>query len=140
MIETLSELIKQNRTLVVLAAILLSLVYVPSARAGAKLVLRALARLLLLLALIALISDGTRTIANDSGLVVTSTLQYASELTPNLLENIKRTLSLKIHPLMWDGFMVPLLRLPAWLFLAALAMLMLLVGRKRRETNIFVNV
>jgi uncharacterized membrane protein len=139
MIESLTQLIKDNRALAVFAVILLLLVFLPSARAATKVALRIFARILLLLALIALVSDGTRTIANDSGIVVTSALQYWTEIAPTMIENLKRTLSLKIHPLFWDGLVAPLLSLPAWLVLSGVALLILLFARKRRETNIFAN-
>jgi hypothetical protein len=139
MIESLTLLISENRALAVVAVILLLLVFVPAARVASKLVLRILARILLLVALIALVSDGTRTIANGEGIVVTSALAYWTEVAPTMLENLKRTLSLKIHPLFWDGVLVPLLSLPAWLVLGGLAAIFLYVGRKRRETKIFVN-
>ncbi|MBN9261662.1 MAG: hypothetical protein J0J14_12435 [Hyphomicrobium sp.] len=139
MTESLTQLIKENRILAVVAVILLLLVFVPPVRAATKVALRILARILLLLALIALVSDGTRTIANDSGVVITSALQYWNEAAPTMLENLKRTLSLKIHPLFWDGLLVPLLSLPAWLVLSGTALLILYLARKRRETNIFAN-
>ncbi|MFN3746044.1 MAG: hypothetical protein ACK4TL_15190 [Hyphomicrobiaceae bacterium] len=139
MIESLTLLISENRALAVVAVVLLLLVFVPAARVAGKLVLRILARILLLVALIALVSDGTRTIANGEGLVVTSALAYWAEVAPTMLENLKRTLSVKIHPLFWDGMVVPLLSLPAWLVLGGLATIFLYIGRKRRETKIFVN-
>jgi hypothetical protein len=139
MIETLTELISDNRALAVVGVILLLLVFVPTARTVTQVSLRIFARLLLLIALIALVSDGTRTIANDSGIVITSALQYWTELAPVMLENLRRTLSLKIHPLFWDGLLVPLLSLPAWLFLAGSALIILFLARKRHKTNIFVN-
>jgi hypothetical protein len=123
----------------VIGVLLLLLVFVPSVRAVTQVGLRIFARILLLIALIALVSDGTRTIANDSGIVVTSALKYWTEVAPTMLENLKRTLSLKIHPLFWDGLLVPLLSLPAWIVLAGSAMLILFFARKRRKTNIYVN-
>jgi hypothetical protein len=139
MIETLTELIKENRTLAVAAVLLLVLVFVPSARAVMRVMLRIFARILLLVALIALVSDGTRTLANDSGIVVTSALAYWTELAPTMLETVKRTLSLKIHPLFWDAVLVPLLSLPAWLVLGGSAAIILYFARNRRETDIFAN-
>jgi len=139
MIESLTQLIKDNRTLAVVAVLLLLLVFVPSVRAGAKVGLRILARILLLLALVALVSDGTRSIANDSGIVVTSALQYWTEIAPTMLDNLKRTLSLKLHPVVWDGMLAPLLRLPAWLVLGVLALVLHYLARKRSETNIYAN-
>lgn len=139
MIETLTQLISENRALAVIGVLLLLLVFVPSVRAVTQVGLRIFARILLLIALIALVSDGTRTIANDSGIVITSALQYWAEVAPTMLENLKRTLSLKIHPLFWDGLLVPLLSLPAWIVLAGSALLILFFARKRRKTNIYVN-
>jgi len=139
MIETITQLIGDNRTLTVVGVVLLLLVFVPSARAVTQVSLRILARLLLLVALIALVSDGTRTIANDSGIVITSALQYWSELAPVMLENVKRTLSLKLHPMLWDGMIAPLLSLPAWIVLSISALLLLYFARKRHKTNIYVN-
>jgi hypothetical protein len=139
MIETLTELIKQNRTLAVAAVLLLVLVFMPSARAATRVMLRIFARILLLVALIALVSDGTRTLANDRGIVVTSALAYWTELAPTMLETVKRTLSLKIHPLFWDAVLVPLLSLPAWLVLGGSAAIILYFARNRRETDIFAN-
>jgi len=139
MIESFTQLVSENRTLAVAAVVLLLLVFVPAVRAASKVILRVFARILLLVALIALVSDGTRTIASGNGIVVTSALAYWAELAPTMLETVKRTLSLKIHPYFWDGVMVPLLSLPAWLVLAGSAMLILYFARKRRETNIFVN-
>jgi hypothetical protein len=139
MIETITQLISENRVLTAVGIALLLLVFVPGARGVAQVSLRIFARLLLLIALIALVSDGTRTIANDSGLVITSALQYWSELAPAMLENVKRTLSLKIHPVFWDSALVPVLSLPAWIVLGGSALLILYFARKRRKTNIFVN-
>ncbi len=139
MIETLTQLISENRALAVIGVLLLLLVFVPGMRAVTQVGLRIFARILLLIALIALVSDGTRTIANDSGIVITSALQYWTEVAPTMVENLKRTLSLKIHPLFWDGLLVPLLSLPAWIVLAGSAMLILFFARKRRKTNIYVN-
>lgn len=139
MIETLTQILSENRILAVVGVLLLLLVFVAPARRVVKATLRILARIMLLVALIALVSDGTRTIANGSGLVVTSALKYWTELAPGMVENTKRTFSLKIHPLAWDGVLLPLLSLPAWLFLAGIALLILLLARKRQTTNIFVN-
>lgn len=139
MIETITQLISANRVLAVTAVILLALVFVPPARVASKLILRLAARIMLVLALIALVSDGTRSIANDSGIVITSAIDYWTELAPTSLETVKRTLSLKIHPAIWDSGLARLLALPAWLFLGGLAALILALARKRRKLNIYAN-
>jgi len=139
MIESLTQLISENRALTAAGVILLMLVFIPAARAVALVLLRLSARVMLLVALIALVSDGTRTIANDRGIVVTSFLQYWAELAPTSLETAQRTLSLKVHPFFWDGVLTPLLSLPAWLVLGGFAILLAYLARKRRQTNIYVN-
>lgn len=139
MIETIKQLISANRVLAVTAVILLALVFVPPARVATKLILRLTARLMLVVALIALVSDGTRSIANDSGIVITSAIDYWAELAPTSLETVKRTLSLKVHPAIWDSGFARLLALPAWLVLGGLAVIILTLARKRRQLNIFAN-
>lgn len=139
MTETITQFISANRVLAVTAIILLALVFVPPARVASKLILRVIARVMLLLALFALVSDGTRSIANDSGIVITSALDYWTELAPTSLETVKRTLSMKIHPAFWDAGLAPLLALPAWLFLGCAAVIILYLARKRRQLNIYAN-
>jgi hypothetical protein len=139
MTETITQFISDNRVLAVTAVILLALVYVPPARAASKLILRLAARLMLVVALIALVSDGTRSIANDSGIVITSALDYWAELAPTSLETVKRTLSVKVHPAVWDAGLARLLALPAWLVLGGGAVIILYLARKRRQATIFAN-
>jgi hypothetical protein len=139
MTETITQFISDNRVLAVTAVILLALVYVPPARAASKLILRLAARLMLVVALIALVSDGTRSIANDSGIVITSALDYWAELAPTSLETVKRTLSVKVHPAVWDAGLARLLALPAWLVLGGGAVIILYLARKRRHATIFAN-
>lgn len=139
MIETITQFISANRVLTATAVLLLGLVFVPTARAVAKVILRIAARIMLVVALVALVSDGTRTIANDGGLVITSAIDYWTELAPTSLDTVKRTLSLKVHPAIWDSGLARLLALPAWLVLGGLAVIILYLARKRRQLNIFAN-
>jgi hypothetical protein len=134
-----TQLISANRFLAATAIVLLMLVFVPPARTASLLLLRIAARVMMLAALIALVSDGTRTIATDGGIVVTSFLQYWAELAPAGLETAKKTLSIRIHPMFWDGLLAPLLSLPAWLVLGVTAAIIAVLARKRRRTNIYAN-
>ncbi len=139
MIETIKQLISANKALAAIGALLLALVFIPTVRAVAMVTLRIVARIMLVAALVALVSDGTRTIANDGGLVITSALQHWTELAPTSLETAKRTLSVKVHPAFWDSGITRLLALPAWLVLGGLAVIILTLARKRRRLNIFAN-
>jgi hypothetical protein len=137
--ERVTQFISANRVLAAAAVVLLALVFIPATRLVAMAMLRILARVLLVVALIALVSDGTRTLATDGGIIVTSFMQHWTDLAPTSLETVKRTLSLKVHPLLWDGFLAPILALPAWLVLGVFAVLIAYVGRKRQRLNVYAN-
>ena len=111
--QSITQFISANRVLTATAVILLTLVFVAPARTVAMVMLRIAARILLVVALLALVSDGTRTLATDGGLVVTSFLEHWTDLAPASLEAVKRTLSIKVHPALWDSVLVRLFALPA---------------------------
>lgn len=137
--QSITQFISSNRVLTATAVILLTLVFVAPARAVAMVMLRIAARILLVVALLALVSDGTRTLATDGDLVVTSFLEHWSELAPASLETVKRTLSLKVHPALWDSILARLFALPAWLVLGTAAIVLAYVARKRRRLNVYAN-
>ena len=137
--ERVTQFISANRVLTATAVILLALVFLRPARAVAMVMLRIAARVLLVVALLALVSDGTRTLATDSGLVVTSFLEHWTDLAPASLETVKRTLSLKVHPALWDSGLARLLALPAWLVLGVTAVILAYAARKRRRLNVYAN-
>jgi hypothetical protein len=137
--QSVTQFISANRVLTATAVILLTLVFFAPARRIAMVMLRIFARILLVAALLALVSDGTRTIATDGGIVVTSFLEHWADLAPASLETVKRTLSLKVHPALWDGVLARLLSLPAWLVLGGAAVIIGYAARKRRRLNVYAN-
>lgn len=137
--QSVIQFISSNRVLTVTAVVLLALVFLRPARAVALVALRIAARVLLVVALLALVSDGTRTLATDGGLVVTSFLEHWTDLAPASLETVKRTLSLKVHPALWDSILARLFALPAWLVLGVTAVILSYAARKRRRLNVYAN-
>ena len=137
--QSITQFISANRVLTATAVILLTLVFIAPARTVAMVMLRIAARILLVVALLALVSDGTRTLATDGGLVVTSLLDHWTDLAPASLENVKRTLALKVHPALWDSILARLFALPAWLVLGAAAIILAYAARKRRRLNVYAN-
>jgi heme A synthase len=137
--QSITQFISANRVLTATGVILLTLVFVAPARVVAMAMLRIAARILLVVALFALVSDGTRTLATDGGLVVTSFLEHWTDLAPASLEAVKRTLSLKVHPALWDSILARLFALPAWLVLGAAAIILAYAARKRRRLNVYAN-
>lgn len=137
--QSVIQFISSNRVLTATAVVLLALVFLRPARAVAMVMLRIAARVLLVVALLALVSDGTRTLATDGGLVVTSFLEHWTDLAPASLETVKRTLSLKVHPALWDSVLARLFALPAWLVLGVTAVILAYAARKRRGLNVYAN-
>jgi hypothetical protein len=108
-------------------------------RSGTYAFLRFLARPLLLLAVVALVYDGTRTLAGGSGLVITSLAEHWQSLAPTTLEALKDAVIKWLHPAIWEAGLLRLLRLPAWFVIGVLALALAWLGRKRQRMNIFVN-
>ena len=107
-------------------------------RTAACTVLRVIARPLLLAAVVALVYDGTRTIAGGSGLVITSFADHWEGFHPASLQAVKTMLS-QIHPKAWDPGMLRLLKLPAWIVTGVAGLCLGYIGRKRRQLNVYVN-
>jgi hypothetical protein len=100
--------------------------------------LRFLAAVLLLIAVIAGVYDGTRSLsAHDA--VMTSLLEHLTKLAPAVLNSARDAVRRSTHPLVWDAGVAKLLLLPAWGVFGLLGMLAAYAGRRRRRTNIFAN-
>jgi hypothetical protein len=110
-----------------------------SARNVAKITLRALSRPLLLLAVIALVYDGTRTLSGHSSIVVTSLGEHWATLAPTSYQNTQTLLRRRVHPAVWDRGLAPILNLPAWVVFGVVGFGLAWAGRRRRETEVFAN-
>lgn len=126
--------------MIVPGAIVLALLLSASARRVAKAALRTLSRPLLLLAVIALVYDGTRSIGSGNGsLIVTSLGEHWSAFAPASLQNFQTTVRRRVHPALWDDGMARLLRAPSWLVFGAIGIGLAWAGRRREEVKVFVN-
>lgn len=84
-------------------------------------------------ALVALVIDGTKSIA-DSALVTTSTGAYFRDFAPTTLQRLEFGVQNNLgSPLLWDYFFVPLLGWPAFVLLGVIGILLALLGRRRRR-------
>ena len=99
---------------------------------------RFLAAVFLLIAVLAGVYDGTRTLAADR-LVTTSLLEHWSTLAPTLLNTAQGAVRRSTHPLVWDMGLGKFLLLPASLVFFAIGVLFAYVGRRRRRVNVFAN-
>ncbi|MGD9806107.1 MAG: hypothetical protein AB7E81_13245 [Hyphomicrobiaceae bacterium] len=119
--------------------VVLALFVSSTARAACKMAARIVSRLLLIAVVVALVYDGTRTLAGGSGLVMTSLWDHWTSISPATLEATRKFVSIRLHPAVWDSGLVPLLHWPAWLLAAMLALILSIMGRRRREISVFVN-
>lgn len=121
------------------AFIALALLVSRTARSLASATLRFAARPMLLLAVVALVYDGTRTIAGGSGIVLTSLIEHWSNLAPNSLATAQALFTRMGQQAIWDTGVLKVLRLPAWLIFGTVGVLLAYIGRKREHAKVFVN-
>jgi hypothetical protein len=128
-----------HATLVLPLVLVLALVVSSTARRLVQAVLRLAARLLFIAAVVALVYDGTRTLAGGSGFVVTSLLEHWQTYAPQSLAAAKASVATRVHPQAWDAGLLRLLRLPAWLVAGTLGLVLSWLGRRRRQVGVFIN-
>lgn len=100
--------------------------------------LRFLAGVLLLIAVIAAVYDGTRSLAAGS-MVTTSFAEHWSRVAPALLASTQAAIKRATHPLVWELGMSRLLLVPTWALFATLGLIIAYAGRRRRRVNVFAN-
>lgn len=101
-------------------------------------ILRILGALLLAVAMILLVIDGTRMLAS-SAFVVTPLGGAWSEFFPGTLETARAFIESSLHPLLWDPVVTTLLSWPGWVVLGSLGIVLALAGRtpnRRRLVSI----
>ncbi len=101
--------------------------------------LRFLAGVFLLVAVIAAVNDVTRSMSAATRLPAVSTYEHWSKLAPVTLAAARNAVQRRTHPLVWDPALVWVLQLPAWGLFGVVGMLFAYAGRRRREVNIFAN-
>jgi hypothetical protein len=100
--------------------------------------LRFFASVLLLVAVIAAVADGTRTLAAER-LVLTSAGEQWSKIAPNSFRYAQTYVQRTTHPLVWETGVRTLLLLPTWALFGGLGFLLAYIGRRRRRVNVFAN-
>jgi hypothetical protein len=97
---------------------------------------RILAGLFLLFAMVAVVTDVTRSSAAHA-LVITSLLEHWRTLAPQGLAAAQA--SARRVPLLWEVVIRPPLLIPAWALFGGLGLLFAWFGRRRTKVNIFAN-
>ena len=101
-------------------------------------VLRFLAGVLFMIAVLAAVYDGTRSMAANA-FVTTSLFEHWSKLTPTLFNAAQSAVHRYAHPMVWEVGVRRLLLLPTWLVFAVLGLALAYAGRRRRRVNVFAN-
>ena len=101
--------------------------------------LRFLAGVFLMVAVIAAVNDVTRSMLAGDRLPSVTTYEHWSRLAPVTLTLARNAVQRHTHPLVWDPGIVAVLNLPAWGLFGLLGALAAYAGRRRREVNIFAN-
>ena len=133
------EFLIRHAVIIVPLVLLALLVMSSSVRTGARFVLRFIARPLLLLAVVALVYDGTRTLAGGSGLVLTSLTEHWLAFSPRSMTAVQGFITRTISPGAWYGGVLRVFGLPAWLVVGALGLLLGWLGRKPQRAKVFIN-
>jgi hypothetical protein len=98
--------------------------------------LRFLSGLVLLAAVVALVSELTRAQLGVPSAPFTSLLSQLTELAPAKVAALQRSM----HPLLWDPVVKSLLRLPAWVILGGIGLVLAWLGRRRpQRIDVFTN-
>jgi hypothetical protein len=103
-----------------------------------KAVVRFLAGVLLLVAVIFAIYDTTRAKANGH-VSFTSISETWSALSPASLKAARDSVQTRTHPIVWNWGIAKLLQLPAWALLGLIGLLLAYAGRRRRQVNVYAN-
>jgi hypothetical protein len=104
-----------------------------------RLMLRFLAALFALFALIAFAADVSKPAIDGQGHGPISLMQHLQTLAPSLVAAIERSVSRSVDPFAWDPILTSILSQSATLIFLVLAALMGFLGRPRRRVRIFVN-
>lgn len=101
--------------------------------------LRLLGSWSLLIAIVALVADVTRSLALGGGLAFTSLGQQWMDFSPATLNALQATLERSVSTYAWDPAATFVLETPTWVIFATIGLLLYLSGRRRERVNIFAN-
>jgi hypothetical protein len=101
--------------------------------------LRLLGSWSMIVAIVALVADVTRSLAIGGGLSFTSLGRQWFELSPSSLNGLQAALERHVSPLAWDPVATFVLETPTWVVFATIGLLLYLAGRRRERVSIFAN-
>lgn len=102
-------------------------------------VLRFLASLFLLIAVVALVSDWTRASLAGQPLALSAFSKHWSEIAPATLASTKAGIGKLAGPWLWDMVIGRLLAVPTVVLFGLMGLLAGYGGRRRRRVNVYIN-
>jgi hypothetical protein len=94
---------------------------------------------LLLVAMIALVVDGTKSLGNGGRIVVTPLAAQWQSLSPSSYQAARKAVDGALGAGVWSHSLVPVLDLPTWAIFGLLGLLFYWLGQKRRRIEVFIN-
>jgi hypothetical protein len=102
-------------------------------------VLRFLASLFLLVAVVALVSDVSPWLSGAKPFSATSLAKHWGDLTPGTLQAAKTAVSRTAGSWLWDYVILSIIRIPTSVLFGALGLALGWFGRRRRRVDIYSN-
>lgn len=102
-------------------------------------VMRLIASLFLLIAVIALMADATGWLGGTGPFEATSFARHWGQLAPASLERSQALVVRNSAPWVWDPLIVGLIHLPTFVLFGGLALIFGYIGRRRHRINIYAN-
>jgi len=93
----------------------------------------------MLLAVVALVYDGTRILADDGRLVFTSLGEHWYSIDPASLNTAQAGIERHVAPFLWDPIISTILLTPAWIVAGILGALIYLLGYRHKKLDIYTN-
>jgi len=102
-------------------------------------VLRFLASLFALIAVIALVSDATPALSGLGAFKATSVIDFWRGLAPSVLLTARTAVTRMTFPWVWDPMLTSVLNLPAFFLFGALAIVCGYFGRRHEPMKLHIN-
>ena len=102
-------------------------------------VLRFIASLFFLVAVIALVADATKPLSGLGPFAATPVAKHITDFAPATLQAAKGAISSATAPWVWDYGIAGILRIPTFVLFGVLGLIAGYAGRRRRRVNIYAN-
>ena len=94
----------------------------------------------LILAMVILTIDGTKSLASNEGQWIATPLgEHWFKLHAPSLNTAQAAIERHVNPSLWDPVILTVLQVPSWIIFAVLGLLLYWLGRKRRRINVYDN-